>query len=711
MAGDDQQPDDLDDVFVSDDVPIPLGPEQPADHIHVGVAGNVRALAHEAAAVGVELVVATGARRRIVAAPFLGLVELVGDGLQIRPLVVGQPEPLTQHTRGKWIRERPGEIAATGVDERLEHLTGERSHPGLEGGDPLLGEVRLQKAAEHRVHRPVDLERRAGRAELGRTRVDKPLGTTGELDRVRVSAHDPEPALAGAPRDRAALPKLRPRGGRVGHRVRRERIPLGDIVHGTDESIDSSRCESSASTTSGSPRGACFVAAVFLNIIDTTIVNVALPAIGHDLDVPLTSTNAVVVSYLVALAIAIPVGGWLGDRFGPKRVYIASVGLFALASALCGLAQSLDQLVLFRVLQGLGGGIQTPVAMALLYRVYTPSERVRAARVLVLPTSIAPALGPLVGGALVDTLGWRWVFLVNVPIGVATVVFAGAFLASGRGVHPGRFDAVGFVLAGLGLGLVTYGLSGAPAGGWTSVPILASLVAGIVCLAALVVVELRLHEPLLRLRLFEVPHFANANVVVVLTVGTFSGLLFVGPLYLQRSLGLSAFQTGLVMFPEAIGLLIGSQLASRAYPRVGARRMMLAGCVGLTLTSLGFGVAAGAGANLWVFRLLALLTGFSMISTQLPNQAIAFGPVSHADMSHASALYNVTRRVGGAIGVAALAGVLAALAGPAVVPPSAYRAAFVVAGVMSAVAAVWAALGPADAKEHAGAAEAEMAVG
>ena len=228
--------------------------------------------------------------------------------------------------------------------------------------------------------------------------------------------------------------------------------------------------------------GACFVAAVFLNIIDTTIVNVALPAIGHDLDVPLTSTNAVVVSYLVALAIAIPVGGWLGDRFGPKRVYIASVGLFALASALCGLAQSLDQLVLFRVLQGLGGGIQTPVAMALLYRVYTPSERVRAARVLVLPTSFAPALGPLVGGALVDTLGWRWVFLVNVPIGVATVVFAGAFLASGRGVHPGRFDAVGFVLAGLGLGLVTYGLSGAPAGGWTSVPILASLVAGIVCL-------------------------------------------------------------------------------------------------------------------------------------------------------------------------------------------------------------------------------------
>ena len=196
--------------------------------------------------------------------------------------------------------------------------------------------------------------------------------------------------------------------------------------------------------------GACFVAAVFLNIIDTTIVNVALPAIGHDLDVPLTSTNAVVVSYLVALAIAIPVGGWLGDRFGPKRVYIASVGLFTLASALCGLAQSLDQLVLFRVLQGLGGGIQTPVAMALLYRAYTPSERVRAARVLVLPTSFAPALGPLVGGALVDTLGWRWVFLVNVPIGVATVVFASAFLASGRGVHPGRFDAAGFVLAGSG---------------------------------------------------------------------------------------------------------------------------------------------------------------------------------------------------------------------------------------------------------------------
>ena len=167
MARDDQEPDDLDDVLVGDDIPIPLGPEQPADHVRVRVAGNVRALAHEPAAISVELVVATGARRRIVAAPLLGLVELLGNGLQVRPLVVGQAEPRTERPRRERIGERLGEVAATGVDERLEHLTGERAHPRLEGGDPLLGEVRLQDAAEHRVLRPVDLERRAGRPELG----------------------------------------------------------------------------------------------------------------------------------------------------------------------------------------------------------------------------------------------------------------------------------------------------------------------------------------------------------------------------------------------------------------------------------------------------------------------------------------------------------------------------------------------------------------
>lgn len=447
--------------------------------------------------------------------------------------------------------------------------------------------------------------------------------------------------------------------------------------------------------------GACFVAATFLNIIDTTIVNVALPSISADLNVHLASTNAVVVSYLVVLAVTIPVGGWVGDRFGTKRAYVVSVAVFTLASALCGAAGSVGQLVVFRMLQAVGGGIQTPVAMAMLYRAYTPEARVRAARVLVLPTSIAPALGPLLGGALVDTLGWRWVFLVNVPVGVATIAFGLLFLAPGRQRRPGRFDLAGFVLAGLGLGLLTYAFSDAASSGWTKAPTALSLVAGAALLGALVVVELRRREPLVRLRLLALPHFANANGVAVLTVGAFSGLLFVGPLFLQRALGLSAFQSGLAMFPEAIGLLVGSQVGSRVYPRIGARRLMLIGCLGLCATSLGLASIVGPETDLWAFRAFTLLIGFSMIGIQLPNQAIAFGAVAQDDMGHASSLYNSLRRAGGALGVATLAAVLTGLGEGAAVPVSAYRTAFALAAAIAAAAALLTACGPADASHGA----------
>src|ERR1700729_3853528 len=165
--------------------------------------------------------------------------------------------------------------------------------------------------------------------------------------------------------------------------------------------------------------GIVFVSAMFMNIMDITIVNVALPTIGRDFGIAPTAVDGVVIAYLVSLAVFIPASGWLGDRFGGRRVLLSAIVVFTGASVLCGLASSLGELVVFRILQGAGGGMLAPVGMAMLFRAFPPEERIRASSILVVPTALAPALGPVLGGLLVTDLSWRWVFFVNVPIGIA----------------------------------------------------------------------------------------------------------------------------------------------------------------------------------------------------------------------------------------------------------------------------------------------------
>ena len=179
--------------------------------------------------------------------------------------------------------------------------------------------------------------------------------------------------------------------------------------------------------------GIVFVSAMFMNIMDITIVNVALPTIGRDFHIAPTAVDGVVIAYLVSLAVFIPASGWLGDRFGGKRVLLIAIVVFTVGSALCGLAQNMTELVLFRVVQGAGGGMMAPVGMAMLYRVFPPAERVRAASILTLGTTVAPAVGPVLGGFLVTNFSWRWVFFVNVPIGIVAVALRRALPREDRG--------------------------------------------------------------------------------------------------------------------------------------------------------------------------------------------------------------------------------------------------------------------------------------
>lgn len=437
-----------------------------------------------------------------------------------------------------------------------------------------------------------------------------------------------------------------------------------------------------------------YIAAMFMSIMDTTIVNVALPDLGHQFNVPSTSIDAVVVGYMISLAVIIPVSGWLGDKWGTKRIFLLALGLFCLASALCGLAQSLPMLIGFRVLQGMAGGALTPVGTTILYRTFPPEERIGVSRVLIIPTIIAPASGPVIGGLLVQQLSWRWVFYVNMPIGIAALIFGLFFLQEDRqGKSAGHFDPLGFVLAGSGLALLMYALTQGPTAGWSTPAIFISGCAGLILLALFVIVELRAREPMLDLRLLGNRLFCTCNAVTMFAGAAFLGVLFIAPLFLQEVRGASPLVSGLTTFPEAIGVVISTQFVSRIYPRVGPRRLMACGLTGVALMMFLLG-AIGLNADFWIIRGFIFLIGAGMAFSFNSVQAAGFATISSAATGRASSLNSVQRQVGNALGVAILSTVIG-LVGPVVVDAhgkaqpnlTAYYAAFITAALLALTAA------------------------
>ncbi len=434
-----------------------------------------------------------------------------------------------------------------------------------------------------------------------------------------------------------------------------------------------------------------FVAAMFMSILDATIVNVALPTIGRDFSVSPTAVDSISIAYLVSLAVFIPASGWLGDRFGGKRVLLTAIAVFTAASALCGVASSLGELVAFRVLQGAGGGMLAPVGMAMLYRTFPPAERIRASAILTVPTTLAPALGPVLGGLLVTEASWRWVFYVNLPIGALAFTFGALFLHQAAEPHPGRFDLAGFLLSGVGLGLLMFGVSEGPERGWASTEVLATVAAGVVLLVAMVVVELRVPAPIVALRLLGNRLFRSCTGVTVLGSVAFLGTLYAISLYYQDGRGLSALGSGLSTFPEAIGVMMGAQLATRMfYPRLGPRRLIAIGLTGVA-ASIALLALMTAHSSLWWARLLMFTLGLAMAQVFVPTQAAAFATISPSATGRASTMFNAVRQLGGAVGVAVLTTVIVGIgathqvAGHQVANLTSYRVAFLVAAALSLI--------------------------
>jgi len=437
-----------------------------------------------------------------------------------------------------------------------------------------------------------------------------------------------------------------------------------------------------------------YVAAMFMSIMDSTVVNVALPALSTQFHVPSTAIEGVIVGYLVSLAIIIPVSGWLGDRWGTRRIFLGALAIFTAVSALCGLAPSLPALIGLRVLQGFAGGALTPVGLTMLYRAFPPEERVSVSRILTIPTVISAASGPVIGGFLIEHFSWHWIFYINVPIGTAALLFGLLFLREpGKKQTVGRFDPYGFVLAGFGLALLMYALTEGPTYGWSSLNIIITGLIGVVLLAAFIIVELRAKEPMIELRLLKDRLFRTTNLVTIAANAGFMGLLFVAPLFLQEARGVSALVSGLTTFPEAVGVIVATQIIAWLYPRVGPRRVV---ACGLTIVAIimSFLCLMDLTTNLWWMRLLMFLTGASMASTFVSTPAAAFATISSAETGKASSLYSADRQLGSALGIAVTGTVLSVI-GPVFIGPhgtllpnvTAYHASFLTSAVLVLLAA------------------------
>lgn len=431
---------------------------------------------------------------------------------------------------------------------------------------------------------------------------------------------------------------------------------------------------------------AMFVVSMFVRMLDMTIVTVAMPAISRELHVDAVSAGVVVVSYLFGLVIAIPAASWLGDRFGAKPVFVAGLAGFTVASALCAVAANLPELVVFRLLQGLAGGVFGPVVMAMLMRTFPPEERINVSRVMTIPIAAAPLVGSVLGGLITDTLTWRWIFYLNLPIGVVATAFAWVFLPGGGERLRKRFDALGFVLAAGGLTLLMYALHQSLTDGWGSPLVLLTGIGGLLAVALLVIVELRTTHPLLDLRVFQHRIF-SVSVGVILTITAYNAAYnFVFPLMYQNSFGHTALRVGVDIAPAALGAIIGAQVAVRMYHRLGPRRHLM---VSLGASVLGLAAMAliTVGTPNWVVWLMMLWTGAAGAIAYNAAQTTSFATLTPAQSGVASSLFSTATQFGAAVGVSLLSSSLAGLGATTAAAP--YRWGFLIcAGVAFAGFAV-----------------------
>jgi EmrB/QacA subfamily drug resistance transporter len=393
-------------------------------------------------------------------------------------------------------------------------------------------------------------------------------------------------------------------------------------------------------------------------ILDATIVNVALPTLGQDLHTSISTIQWVPTIYLLAFASVIPLSGWVAGRFGAKRVWIVSLALFMTGSLLSGLSPSIGALIGFRVVQGLGGGMIMPLGQAILARVAGPKRMGRVMSIVGVPMLLVPVFGPLIGGALISAASWRWIFFVNLPVGLLAIACALRLLPRSEPTPSQRLDVTGVALVSGGLALFLYGLAQTSQHAHLATPsALGPMAAGTVLVGLFVRHALRVPNPLVDVRLFRHRGFAT-GAALNLVVGTaLFGVALLLPLYFEIVRGRSPLDTGLLLAPQGLGAALSITGAGYLTDRVGARRVVPVG-VALAVVGTAWYTQIGAHTSYPATVAALLLIGAGMGATVTPAMAAAFQDLPPTAMGQATSAMNVVQRVAGALGSALLAVVL-----------------------------------------------------
>ena len=386
--------------------------------------------------------------------------------------------------------------------------------------------------------------------------------------------------------------------------------------------------------------------------MDVTIVNVALPAIRRDLGASISGLQWVIDAYTLVIASLLMLAGSMADRIGRRRVFQTGMALFTLGSLLCSLAPGIRGLIAFRVIQGLGATMLNPVAMSIITNTFLePKARARAIGFWGATAGVSLALGPLLGGALTQSIGWRSIFWINLPIGIAAMVLAALYIPESKAARARRVDPVGQALVFAALASVTYGVIEGPHAGWHS-PLIGGLFAvTVLAVAALLAYEPRRVDPLLDLRFFRSVPFSSATLIAVCSFAAFAGFLFLNALYLQEVRGLSAFRTGLCTLPLAVMIMICAPVSGRLVGAHGTRpSLLIAGLAFVFSALLLTRLAVDTPIPLLMLAYVIFGIGFGMVNTPITNTAVSGMPKAQAGV--AAAVASTSRQVGASLGVA-----------------------------------------------------------
>ena len=422
-------------------------------------------------------------------------------------------------------------------------------------------------------------------------------------------------------------------------------------------------------STAQSPRGAApiavasprwglalavLVVGMFMSVLDVTIVNVAVPAIQTDFGGSLRDVLWIATAYTLTLGVVVPVSGWLGDRFGLRRVYLLALLGFAAGSALCAIAWSLNALIMFRIVQAVSGGILPVVTMTLIYRIVPRNKIGTAMGMYGLGVVFAPAVGPVLGGYLVEYVNWRLVFYINVPIGLLGAAAAAAVIPKVMKGTARRFDLAGFATIALGLFAILLAASKGEDWGWTGYRILMLFTAGLLSVALFVVIELEVTSPLLDLRLLKIWPFSNSLLLSAVLFISLLAVAFYVPVYLQQGQGFQAFNAGLLTLPQALVMGVLMPLSGRIYDKIGARWLAI---IGLAICAVGTYLLVGITPDMTRAEVITwtCVRAAGMGMAMMPIMTAGLSAVPPALTNQASALTNVVRQVAAALGLAALA--------------------------------------------------------